>query len=125
MILDSDVVIDLHRNHLPAVAWFLTTSAPLYVSGIAAMEFFAGCRDKSAWRIAERFFIHFDILWLSETGLNTALRTVLPHRLANGIGITDALIAATALEHKLPLATFNVKHFKNIPDLRTIQPYTR
>lgn len=33
------------------------------------------------------------------------------------IGITDVLIAATALELKIPLITKNKKDFKNIPDL--------
>ncbi len=125
MILDSDTLVDVLRKHPPAVAWLGTNPYPLFVSGIAAMEVLAGCRNKQEWQGTEAILAPFDILWLSETGLNTALRTVLPYRLANGIGITDALIAATALEHRLPLATFNIKHFKNIPDLRTIQPYTR
>ncbi|MFO7865930.1 MAG: VapC toxin family PIN domain ribonuclease, partial [Candidatus Aminicenantes bacterium] len=30
----------------------------------------------------------------------------------------DILIAATALTHNLTLVTNNIRHFKNIPDLR-------
>jgi predicted nucleic acid-binding protein len=37
--------------------------------------------------------------------------------------LNDALIAATALEHKLVLATGNGKHFKMIAGLK-IKPFT-
>jgi len=37
----------------------------------------------------------------------------------------DALIAATALGLRLPLVTFNARHFSAVPGLTTIQPYTR
>ena len=125
MILDSDILIDLQRKHPPAVAWFTTTSTPLHVSGIAVMEVFAGCKDKSEWLKAEAFFAPFEFYWLSEKGLQMALNTILPLRLANGIGLVDALIAATSLEHGLPLATFNTKHFSHVRELQIIQPYTR
>jgi predicted nucleic acid-binding protein len=40
-------------------------------------------------------------------------RLVLPH----GLKLGDALIAATALEHNLPLLTSNTKHFTPIDGL--------
>ena len=36
----------------------------------------------------------------------------------------DAVIAATALVHKMPLVTRNVDDFKHIPDLTLINPFT-
>jgi predicted nucleic acid-binding protein len=35
----------------------------------------------------------------------------------------DALVAATAVEHNLPLVSSNVKHFKTIKELR-LKPFT-
>jgi predicted nucleic acid-binding protein len=37
--------------------------------------------------------------------------------LSHSLGSGDALIAATAVEHGLPLATGNAKHFRAIRDL--------
>lgn len=35
----------------------------------------------------------------------------------SGIGLGDYLIAATSLEHGLPLATLNTRHFPMLPNL--------
>jgi predicted nucleic acid-binding protein len=43
--------------------------------------------------------------------------------LSHATGILDALIAATATYHGLPLHTFNRKHFSAFPTLKTVQPY--
>ncbi|URI08375.1 hypothetical protein MW290_05745 [Aquincola tertiaricarbonis] len=37
--------------------------------------------------------------------------------LSHGLQMGDALIAATALEHQVPVLTGNVKHFAAIPSL--------
>jgi predicted nucleic acid-binding protein len=46
------------------------------------------------------------------------------HRLVDGLGITDALIAATARENGETLATGNIRHFRGIPNLslKTFRP---
>jgi hypothetical protein len=44
------------------------------------------------------------------------------HALSARIGVTDALIAATAVEHGMPLCTANVKHYRPIKDL-VIRPF--
>ena len=67
----------------------------------------------------------YRIIWLSSSASETALLTYQRIRLANAIGVTDMLIAQTALELGLPLHTFNVKHFKAVAGLQTIQPYVK
>jgi predicted nucleic acid-binding protein len=40
------------------------------------------------------------------------------------IGYYDVMIAATAIEHGFPVATFNLKHFQSVPGLTVIDPST-
>ena len=38
------------------------------------------------------------------------------------IGYYDLIVAATAIEHKSPLATFNRRHFQNVKGLTVLEP---
>lgn len=38
------------------------------------------------------------------------------------IGYYDLIVAATALEHDLAVATFNQRHFRVVPGLKVISP---
>jgi predicted nucleic acid-binding protein len=39
-----------------------------------------------------------------------------------GIATPDALIAATALQHRIPLMTRNSRHFERVAELRVVAP---
>jgi predicted nucleic acid-binding protein len=54
---------------------------------------------------------------VSEAISNRATELVETHALGNGLMLADALIAATAIEHSLALASGNVKHFRIVPGL--------
>lgn len=49
-------------------------------------------------------------------------RLVRRWRRSHGIGVIDALIAATALTEEVPIVTLNTKHFKFIPGLVVLNP---
>jgi predicted nucleic acid-binding protein len=76
-------------------------------------------------RQVRRLIAPFPILWPSEGDFETAVNLLAAYKLSDGLDLLDALIAATAIRHDLPLATFNVKHFRAIPDLTIVQPYIR
>jgi tRNA(fMet)-specific endonuclease VapC len=38
------------------------------------------------------------------------------------IGYYDLVVAATALEHRIPVATFNQRHFSQVPGLKVLVP---
>jgi predicted nucleic acid-binding protein len=46
------------------------------------------------------------------------IRTSEEYALSNGLRAGDAIVAATATENNLILATSNAKHFRSIKDLR-------
>lgn len=50
------------------------------------------------------------------------LRLMEAYCLSNRLNLPDALIAATALHHNLPLYTLNRKDFRYIPNLHLYEP---
>ena len=55
MLLDSDVLIDLARDHPPADAWLKTLPTLPGVAGFAAMEFIQGVSNATELRQAQTF----------------------------------------------------------------------
>jgi predicted nucleic acid-binding protein len=125
VLLDTDILVDLIRNHPPARAWFAGLSAYPTVSGIAALELTYGALNAAELRAVEHFLRPFPILWPMDEDVRRAMTDYALVHLSHGIDVMDAITAALAVRHGLDVATFNVKHFSAIPGLTTIQPYVR
>lgn len=54
-----------------------------------------------------------------------ALSAFAQHHLSHGLGLLDALIAATAIGLGATLVTYNLKHYRMLTSLRMEQPYAR
>ena len=124
MILDADVLIDLLRLRPNAMRWLRSMAEPPATSGISAVEVLYGAQNMAEQRNVDIWLRQFEILWPSEADAETA-RLLARYRLSDGIELTDAITAAIALRHNMSLVTFNVKHFRAIPGLSTLQPYER
>ena len=122
MILDTDILIQIERKKPEALAWLGGLPDAPYVAGIAALELLAGCVNTADLRRIEAVLSTFRLLWPSETELDSSILDYGALRLAHGVKVLDRLIAATALSHKMPIATFD-KHFAFIPGLTVVQPY--
>ena len=125
-LLDTDVMIDLQRGFPAAVAWY--TSMPdgmLALPGHVLMELYQDAQNSRQTIIIDRLTTPFPLVWPTDTEALQAVRNFRLLHLSYGIGLIDTLIAATALSLGVPLCTFNLKHFRQIPGLITEQPYTR
>jgi hypothetical protein len=125
MILDTDVLILLEKENPPALAWYSALSETPYVAGFAALELLNGCENAADLRRIEGFLTDFTLLWPDEAALDRAAQDYGALRLSHGIGVFDMVIAVTALGHDEDLVTFNTRHFRAVPGLVTVQPYTR
>ena len=126
ILLDTDILIDLFRDHPPCVAWMSSLGLqPIAVSIVTAMELYADCRDKSEQRTVRQKVMSYQMLWPDERSAIDILPNFADAHLSHATGILDSLIAATALSHELTLHTFNQKHFAAFPKLKTAQPYLR
>ncbi|MBW4439958.1 MAG: PIN domain-containing protein [Plectolyngbya sp. WJT66-NPBG17] len=124
-LLDTDVLIDIERGHEPAIAWFATLTDIPSVPGFVVMELVQDSRNIQAVRKALKLVAPLPIIWATEADCVRALLDFTTYHLSDNLGLLDALIAACAVGRNLTLCTFNVKHYRVVPNLVTAQPYSR
>lgn len=127
ILLDSDVMIDLLRQHPPAVAWFdaLDEEEEIALPGFVVMELIQGCRDKAEQERLQRAVAPYGVVWPMPEDCDRALELFPEYHLSHGAGLLDVLIAETAVALGVPLYTFNQRHYRFLSDLQTVQPYAR
>ena len=116
--LDTNVLIDYLRNVDEASDFLENLPKRPAASVITITELIVGAKSsRDEQRIARLENI---VLFLPVT-IEIARRAgqfTKHYRASHSIDDADALIAATAEQHKLPLATLNVKHFPMFPKLK-------
>ena len=123
ILLETDVAIDILRNHAPEVAWLQGLgSARLGLAGLVVLELLQGCHNKNEQQRVELFCQNHHLCWPTEPDCGRALQDFAVFHLSHNLGLLDALIAHTAVGLNEPLATFNVKHYGIVKGLNTIQP---
>lgn len=124
-LLDTDVLIDVQRGHPPALAWFSALTDLPAVPGFVVMELIQDARNAPEVRKALKLVSPLSIVWPTETDCTRALSDFAAFHLSHGLGLLDALIAASAVGRSATLCTFNAKHYKPVPGLTVVEPYTR
>lgn len=121
-MFDTDVLIWALRGNRRA-ARMIDEIADRAMSIVSLMELLQGARSTQESRTLKESFrrLHFRILPLSEQVGATASGLIEQHALAHGVQLTDALIAATAMECGESLCTGNAKHFRPIRGLSRVQ----
>jgi predicted nucleic acid-binding protein len=124
-LIDPDVLIDATRGVAQAVSFLAAqrSAGGIHISLISSMELAVGCRNAAELAQLRRFLRRVTVIPVTAPVSQTALDLIETFYLSHGLLIPDALIAATALEHRLPLFTRNTRHFHTIPQLTLIRPY--
>jgi predicted nucleic acid-binding protein len=111
VLLDSSILIDLLRGHRPALDYVKALDQLPVASEITRVEVLRGVPSGER-RMTERLLGTLGWLPIDEPIARRAgdlgRRWRGSHR---GLATADLVIAATALEHDLALATLNVRHF--------------
>ena len=110
VLVDTDVLVDHLRG-----ARRLTADGRLAISVVARCELFAGGDDPDRLR---RFLSA--LIELPVDGAIAELAGTI--RRGTGVATPDALVAATALIHRLPLMTRNRRHFARVAELVVVTP---
>jgi predicted nucleic acid-binding protein len=117
-LLDTSVLVSILRKNEIALAWFESSADEPKMSVVSLTELYLGVRRQREER---------DIVELERrvpplpVDRDIAVRAGVFVRLygpSHSVEIPDALIAATAEQQGLRLATLNVKHFPMFPKLK-------
>jgi len=118
MIFDTDVIIWALRGDEKACS-LLDETKELALSVITYMELLKGASSKhhasEIHRIINKY--EFNIMPVNENIGHRAFIYIEEYGFNSGMGVPDALIAATAAESGMILCTGNYKDFKEIKDL--------
>jgi predicted nucleic acid-binding protein len=118
MLVDTDVLI-WHLRGYPQATRRLDELGTLTLSAISWLEVLQGMRNKAELVAVKKMLAHraATLLPVSETITQRAIELMEAITLSHGLQMGDALIAATALDHGLPVLTANVKHFGAVQGL--------
>jgi predicted nucleic acid-binding protein len=118
ILADSNIIIYVTSGRYPELTnWFLD-NAPS-VSAVSMVEVLGYHNLKSSEKAElERFFSRLNVLYPTAGEFHQAVELRQRHAMSLG----DALIAATALNHGLTLATHNLKDFEWIKSLEALDP---
>ncbi len=119
MLVDTDVLIWHLRGYAQATRR-LDELGALTLSAVSYLEVLQGMRNKAELVAVKKMLERraATLLPVSEPITQRAIDLMESLTLSHGLQMGDALIAATAIEHQLPVLTANVKHFSAVAGLR-------
>jgi predicted nucleic acid-binding protein len=117
ILIDTSILIDHFRKRPEAMNFIANLSGRPIVSVITVAELFAGVRQGQERREIESFLSRSVLIDVDEQiGIRAGL-ILRQYRKSHGVGLADALIAASAEADSARVATLNVKHFPMFSDL--------
>ena len=124
-LIDSCICIDYLRGVQSAIYYLdeMRDRGWLRCSVVTYAELLAGCRNRKEEQAVSRFISEFKVEPVTAEDSLNAIRLLKKHRLKDGLGWLDCLVACAALRLHLPIATLNEKHFQPISGIKIICPY--
>ncbi|HEX8691688.1 MAG TPA: type II toxin-antitoxin system VapC family toxin [Longimicrobium sp.] len=121
VLVDTDILIDALRGFPQALGFIKSNQPQLRLSAITVTELYTGIRDPELEQVRDLLGI-FSIIPIESDIARRAGLIRRQYLRSHNLGLADALIAATAQEAGIPLATLNRKHF---PMMQVVTPYTK
>jgi len=123
LVVDTDVLIDYLRDRSQAVAFLEGIEQSLAVSAITVAELYVGVREGEERRRLDAFVAAFDVLGLDRQAAVQAGLWRRQYGPSHGMGLADALIAASVQAAGATLVTLNRRHFPMLAQV--LVPYSK
>jgi hypothetical protein len=122
MLLDTDVLIDFLRGDEKAVSFVNANSSRIILSSVIVAELYAGVKGDAEQATLERFISLFRVIPVDSEIAKTGGLYKRDFSKSHGVGLADAILAATAESENAELVTLNTKHY---PMIRGLLPAYR
>ena len=122
LLVDTDVLIDFFRGYNKAVAFVSRYSSNIVLSSIVVAELYAGVKADSELDVLANFIALFRIIPVTPEIARTGGLYKRTYGKSHGVGLADAIMAATCKVEKAELKTLNIKHY---PMLKGLKPAYR
>jgi predicted nucleic acid-binding protein len=119
ILLDTDVLVDFFRGHIKAVALIDNYSDRIILSSIVVAELFAGVKGSAEQVVLEEFVSLFRVVPVMVEIAKAGGLYKSKFGKSHGVGLADAILAATAEAENAELKTLNTKHY---PMLKGLTP---
>jgi len=119
ILLDTDVLVDFFRGHSKAIAFVNARSALIILSSIVVAELYAGVKGDAEQAALENFVALFRVVPVSAEVAKAGGLHKRDYGKSHGVGLADAILAATAESENAELKTLNTMHY---PMLKGIRP---
>jgi predicted nucleic acid-binding protein len=122
-IVATDVCFDLALGVPAAVELFRRPPVEIRLATATYLELLQSARSPEEQRRLKRFVQGYVVLSLGPMASSKAVELLLQHALADGMTALQALTAATALAHEIPLITRSPEVYRNVEGLEVVEPY--
>ncbi len=123
ILCDTNILIEFYKNNQSITDELRAIGvANLAISVVTTAELYYGALDKAELRKIQNHLALLRQFPLTTTISDKFLELLEVFALSHKLSLPDALIAATAMTHNLPLYTLNLKDFRYIPKLQLYQP---
>jgi predicted nucleic acid-binding protein len=123
ILLDTDVLVDFLRGHSEAVAFVNAHSSRIILSSIVIAELYSGVKGDAEQAALENFVSLFRAVPVSAEIAKAGGLYKRDYGKSHGVGLADAILAATAEAENAELKTLNTKHYPMLKDLKP--PYKK
>ena len=118
LLVDTDVMVDYLRGSATGVAFLRKHTDRVVLSSIVVAELYAGVREGREQEDLDSLVSIFNVIPVTADIARAAGLLKRDFGGSHGVGLADALLAATAMTEKAELATLNAKHYPMIKGLK-------
>lgn len=120
MLVDTDVLVDFLRGFEKATDFINKYSSKIILSSIVVAELYAGVKGTNELTVLDNFVSLFRVVPITAEIAKAGGLYKRDFGKSHGVGLADAILAATADKEKAAFKTLNVKHYPMIRGLKPV-----